>query len=83
MMEKATDTISLRVPVELKNELEILAQETHRKKSEILLEWITEKLSLEKWQIKKIEEAIEEADKGLFATEEEIAEIKTKWQVTV
>lgn len=76
----ATSTIALRVPVEVKDQLEQLAEVSHRKKSDILLSWINEKLDLERWQIEEINKGIEEADAGLFASKEDVAGFFNKWK---
>lgn len=72
-------TFTLRLPDETKNQLEQLAETSHRRKSEILLGWINEKLDLERWQIEEIQQGIAEADAGLFASEEERLALRKKW----
>jgi RHH-type rel operon transcriptional repressor/antitoxin RelB len=76
-----TLTLALRVPAEIKAQIEELAKVCHRKKSDILLGWIREKLDLERWQIAETEKAIEEADAGKFASKEEVARFYKKWSV--
>lgn len=76
-----TDTIALRVPHTIKEQIEKLAQVTKRKKSDILLGWISEKLALEEWQIAETKIAIDEADAGMFASEAEVAKVKAKWRI--
>ena len=56
-----------------------MAETSHRRKSEILLGWINEKLDLERWQIEEIQQGIAEADAGLFASEEERLALRKKW----
>lgn len=46
-----TGTLAFRVPFELKEKIEKIATATHRKKSDILLAWVQEKVDLESWQI--------------------------------
>lgn len=72
-------TFTLRLPDETKDQLEQLAATSHRRKSEILLGWINEKLDLERWQIEEIQQGIAEADAGLFASEEERLALRKKW----
>jgi predicted transcriptional regulator len=72
-------TLSIRLPEETKKQIEELSTISHRKKSDILVGWINEKLELEKWQIEKTYKAIEEADKGNFASDGEVAEFFKKW----
>jgi predicted DNA-binding protein len=42
-----TETLAFRIPVGIKDKINNLALTSHRKKSDILLAWITEKLELE------------------------------------
>jgi predicted transcriptional regulator len=72
-------TLSLRVPDSTKLQIEELAKVSHRKKSDILLNWINEKLELERWQIEEIHKGIAEADAGIFASEEESQALRKKW----
>ena len=72
-------TLSIRIPEETKKQIEKLSEISHRKKSAILVGWINEKLELEKWQIEKTYKAIEEADKGNFASDGEVTEFFKKW----
>ena len=74
-----SETLAFRVPTEIKNEIERLAISSHRKKSEILLSWINEKLDLERWQISETKKAIVEAEAGDFASDEQIAGFYKKW----
>ena len=76
-----TSTLAFRVPSELKLEIEQLAISSHRKKSDILLNWINEKLDLERWQIVETKKAMAEADAGDFASQEEVERKKKKWTI--
>ncbi|MEY3127231.1 MAG: hypothetical protein RL273_1404 [Bacteroidota bacterium] len=72
-------TLSIRISDETKTEIEALAKESNRKKSDMLLGWINEKLDLERWQIAEIKKGITQADAGIFATNEEVTEFFHKW----
>lgn len=72
-------TLSLRLPEETKAQLDSLAKTSNRRKSDMLLGWINEKLDLERWQIEEISQGIIEADTGLFASEEERLALRKKW----
>jgi len=72
-------TLSIRIPEETKRQIEELATISHRKKSDILVGWINEKLELERWQIEEINHGIAEADAGLFATNEDRQALRKKW----
>jgi|GEM_PF-3780705 len=80
-MTTLTNTLAFRVPIETKKKIEKLAKISHRKKSEILLSWIDEKLELESWQIEETYKAIALADAGEMATDEEKKLTKAKWKV--
>jgi predicted transcriptional regulator len=79
-IKMATSSIlAFRVPETLKQQIEKLSVESQRKKSDILLGWITEKVELENWQIQETKKAIKLADVGKFATSEQIIELRNKW----
>jgi predicted transcriptional regulator len=73
-----TAILTLRVPVEVKQQLDKLADATHRSKSWLAGEAIQRYLDLEAWQIGEIEQALAEADAGDFATDEELAAVKER-----
>jgi predicted transcriptional regulator len=73
-----TAILTLRVPVEVKQQLDKLADATHRSKSWLAGEAIQRYLDLEAWQIGEIEQALVEADAGDFATDEELAAVKAR-----
>jgi predicted transcriptional regulator len=77
----STATLAFRVPLEIKQQIEKLAISSHRKKSDILLSWINEKLDLERWQIEETKKAISLADAGYFATEKELSAVYKKWGI--
>lgn len=72
-------TLSLRLPEETKAQLDSLAKTSHRRKSDMLLGWINERLELERWQLEEINKGIAEADAGLFASEDERQTLRKKW----
>lgn len=80
-MTALTEILSLRVPIGMNNKIKALSLASKRKKSDILLEWIKEKLELEIWQIEETNKAIELADAGEMATNEEILLVKNKWKI--
>lgn len=75
----ATAVLTLRVPEEIKDRLDKLAQATHRSKSFLAEEAIARYLDLEAWQIGQIEQAIEEADRGDFAKPADVANLLKKY----
>ena len=80
-MTALTSTLAFRVPNIIKEQIEQLAIASHRKKSDILLGWINEKLELENWQISETHKAIALADAGEFATDAEVERLYTKWSI--
>ena len=74
-----TATLTLRVPVDVKDQLEKLAHATHRSKSYLAGEAIRHYLDLEAWQVGEIQLALKEADAGDFASAEEIDAIVRKY----
>ena len=80
-MATLTETLAFRIPVGIKDKINNLALASHRKKSDIMLAWITEKLELESWQIEETKKAISLADAGEIASDEEVLQMRNKWRV--
>lgn len=74
-----TTTLTLRVPLEVKEQLDRLADATHRSKSYLAGEAIRQYLDVEAWQIGEIRQALVEADAGDFASDDEIAAVTRKY----
>lgn len=73
-----TAVLTLRVPVEVKQQLDKLADATHRSRSWLAGEAIQRYLDLEAWQIGEIQQALQEADAGDFASDEEFEALKVR-----
>lgn len=73
-------TLTLRVPMELKDQLDKLAEATHRTKSYLAGEAIRKYLDLEAWQVGEIQQALKEADEGDFASADDVAAIMKKYE---
>jgi len=73
-----TTTLTLRVPVEVRNQLDKLAEATHRTKSYLVGEAIRQYLDPEAWQVEEIQQAIKEADAGDFASDDEVDAVLRK-----
>lgn len=71
--------LSIRLPDELTNQLDALAAATGRTKSFLAGQAIRDFVERESWQIAEITQAITEADKGEFASDEEFNAISAKW----
>jgi RHH-type rel operon transcriptional repressor/antitoxin RelB len=76
-MEK---TFSVRLPIAIHNRLKDLTQTTGRTKSFLAVEALDAYLSQQAWQISEVKAGIEEADKGEFATDEEMNTIFSKYE---
>jgi len=70
----------MRLPDELSQQLEALALATGRSKSFLASQAIRDFLERESWQISEITQAIQEANAGDFASDEEIKAITQRWQ---
>jgi len=66
-----TAILTLRVPQEIKDQLNNLAKATHRSQSFLGSDAIRRYVELESWQISEIQQAIVEADAGDFASDAE------------
>lgn len=74
-----TAVLTVRVPAEMKDRLDKLADVTHRSKSYLAGEAIRQYLDLEAWQIGEIQQAIHEADAGDFASDDEVDAVAAKY----
>jgi len=74
-----TTTLTLRVPATVKDQLDKLADATHRSKSYLAGEAIRQYLELEVWQVGEIQQALKEADANDFASDEEVNAIVRKY----
>ncbi len=72
--------MSMRLPDELSNQLDVLATATGRSKSFLAGQAIRDFIERESWQIAEITQAIGEADKGDFASDDEVNAINAKWR---
>ncbi len=76
-MESAVLTV--RLNQDTKEKLEQLANATHRTKSFLAVEAINRYLEIEAWQIAEIEQALVEADKADFASDDEVNALAKKY----
>jgi len=74
-------TLSVRVPAELRDQLEHLAEATGRTKSFLAVEALRSYLEIQAWQVQAIQMAIEEADSGKakFASHEQVTAWLNNW----
>ncbi|MGL4369753.1 MAG: CopG family ribbon-helix-helix protein [Spirochaetota bacterium] len=74
-------TISTRIDSKVAKKLEILSKATKRSKSFLAAEAIEKYIDDQAWQIESINNAIKQADQGLFASEKEVKDVFSKWGV--
>ncbi|MCZ0941604.1 MAG: CopG family ribbon-helix-helix protein [Gammaproteobacteria bacterium] len=74
-------TVTIRLESELKQRLEQLAESMQRSKSFLAAQAIRDFVDLNEWQVQEIEQAIVEADRGEFASDQDVAAVFDKWRV--
>jgi predicted transcriptional regulator len=74
-----SSVVTLRLDSKLKARLDRLSKATQRSRSFVAAEAIREYVALNEWQIEEIKKGIEEADRGEFASPEEVQRIMKKW----
>ena len=72
-------TLSLRVPKHVIDQLGLLADATGKSRNFIAVQAMRDFIEREAWQVREIQQAVQEADAGDFATDEEVQAIKAKW----
>lgn len=81
MTEKqSTIPITVRVPAEMKERLERLAEATSRSKSWLATDALGRYLDLEEWQIAETQAGLREADAGDFASDAEVQAVFSRWR---
>ena len=73
-----TTILTLRVPQDVKDQLDKLSEATHRSQSFLGGEAIRRYVELESWQIAEIQQATTEADAGDFASDAEFIAVVKK-----
>ncbi len=71
--------MTVRLPSEVKEGLDRLAETTERSRSWLAASAIAEFVKAQEWQITEIQQGIREADRGEFATSDEVAAVFAKW----
>jgi RHH-type rel operon transcriptional repressor/antitoxin RelB len=74
-------TLSIRVPSEARDQLEVLANATGRTKSFLAAEAIEYYLATQNWQVKAIEQSLKNADsrKGKFIEHQKVSDWLNSW----
>jgi RHH-type transcriptional regulator, rel operon repressor / antitoxin RelB len=74
-----SSVLTLRLDSKLKAQLDRLSKATQRSRSFVAAEAIREYVALNQWQIGEIKKAIEETDRGEFASPEKVRRTMKKW----
>lgn len=74
-----TTTVTVRLPLEVKERLDRLADATERSRSWLAQNAITSYVDGQEWQIREIEAGVREADAGDFASPGEVEALLKKW----
>lgn len=74
-----SSVLTLRLDPKLKKQLDRLSQATSRSRSFVAAEAIREYVALNNWQIEETAKALEEADRGDFASDAEVRRAVKKW----
>jgi RHH-type rel operon transcriptional repressor/antitoxin RelB len=72
--------LTLRLDPKLKHKLDRLSKATSRSRSFVAALAIREYVALNEWQIAETKKALAEADRGEFASDQEIERIVKKWK---
>jgi predicted transcriptional regulator len=78
-MATAEKILNVRLPVDLHGQLAQLVQATGRSKSFLAVEALKGDVSQEQWQIADIQAGLQEADRGEFATAQEVSAVYAKY----
>ena len=73
-------TMTIRLEDDTKDRLDKLADATQRSRSFLASEAIREYIELNEWQIGEIRQAVEEADRGEFASEDDVKGFFDGWR---
>jgi RHH-type transcriptional regulator, rel operon repressor / antitoxin RelB len=71
--------MTLRLEPELRKRLDDLAKAQRRTRSFIAAEAIREYVAVNEWQIGEIKKGLAEADRGEFASDEQVRRVLNKW----
>lgn len=78
-MQTLEKTLNIRLPEATHTRLAQLTQSTGRTKSFLAVEALNAYLDQQAWQIAEVTDAIAEADRGEFASEEDLAAVFAKY----
>ncbi len=76
----AQDIITFNLDTEKRKVLDQIAYSMERERTDILNDAIDAYLEIYQWQLDHIKEGLRQADRGEFATEEEVAAAFARWR---
>lgn len=76
---KSSEVLTVRLPSHIKERLEDLSKARSRSKSWLTVDAINRYLEFDEWQMQEIRQALEEADRGEFASPEEVQRVFSRW----
>jgi predicted transcriptional regulator len=74
-----TAAFTVRLDEATLKSLDDLAERTERSRSWLAAKAIEEYVALNSWQLEQIEQGLAEANRGEFATDEEVERVRTKF----
>jgi RHH-type transcriptional regulator, rel operon repressor / antitoxin RelB len=74
-----SSVLTLRLDSKLKKQLDRLSKAMDRSRSFVAAQAIQEFVTLNEWQIGEIKKALVEADRGEFASDEEVQQTVKRW----
>lgn len=75
-----SSTMTIRIEDETKARLDQLAESTNRSRSFLAAEAIRDYVQLHEWQVSETRKAIDEADRGEFASDAQVKEFFADWR---
>jgi len=73
------ETVSFRIDSSKKDSLDAIAESLDRDRTFVINEAIAHYVEIHEWQINHIKKGVEQANRGEFATEEEIQTVLKKY----
>ena len=74
-----SNILSIRLPSSLKDKLALLAEQTHRNKSNLAVEAIEHYVDINSWQIDGINEGIAALERGQFVKHDKVLDWVNSW----
>lgn len=74
-----SNILSIRLPSSLKDKLALLAEQTHRNKSNLAVEAIEHYVEINSWQIDGIHAGIAALDRGQFVEHDKVTDWVNSW----